>query len=89
MLKVPPKLLLLFPTLSENELRTMIRTVLKRKDMKLRTSHIVDFNVPYLGKFKSHGNKKVKRYQRQLIKDREKKKNKYWKLKAEKNGKNN
>lgn len=86
MLKIPHKLLLLFPTLSENELRTVIKTVLKRKDMKLRTSHIVDFNVPYLGKFKSHGNKKVKRYQRQLIKDREKKRIKYYKLKQLKNG---
>ena len=86
MLKIPPILLLLFPNHTENELRTVIRTIWNRKSMKLRTSHIVDFNVPYLGKFKSHGNKKVKRYQRQLIKDREKKKNKYWKLKAEKNG---
>jgi hypothetical protein len=87
MLKIPPKLLLLNPLLSENELRTIIRSVLKRKDMKLRTSHLMDFNVPYIGKFKSHGNKKVKRYKSDLIKDREKKKKKYWRLKAIKDGK--
>lgn len=52
--------------------------------MKLRTSHIIDFIVPYIGKFKSHGNKKVKRYQSDLKKDREKKRIKYYKLKAEK-----
>ncbi len=55
--------------------------------MKLRTSHLMDFNVPYIGKFKSHGNKKVKRYKSDLIKDREKKKKKYWRLKAIKDGK--
>jgi hypothetical protein len=88
MLKIPPKLLLLNPTLSENELRTIIRTILKRKDMKLRTSHLMNFNVPYIGKFKSHGNKKTKRYQSDLIKDREKKRKKYWKLKELKNDNN-
>ena len=45
--------------------------------MKLRTSHIISFIVPKLGKFKSHGNKKVKRYRRDLVKDRKKKKLKY------------
>lgn len=80
MLKIPPKLLLLFPTMTENELRTIIKAVLNRKSMKLRTSHIVSFNVPNLGKFKSHGNKKVKRYRKDLLKDRKKKRIKYDKL---------
>lgn len=74
MLKIPPKLLLLHPKFTENELRTIIKTILKSKSMKLRTSHIINFTVPYLGRFKSHGNKKVKRYRRDLTKDRKKKK---------------
>ncbi len=49
--------------------------------MKLRTSHLMNFTLPYVGKFKSHGNKKVKRYKSDLEKDRKRKKNKYWQIK--------
>lgn len=52
--------------------------------MKLRTSHIIKFRVPFVGRFRSHGNLKTKRYQKELKKDREKKRIKYWKKKNEK-----
>lgn len=70
---------------SENELRTVIKEVWKRKSMKLRTSRIVSFRIPYLGQYKSHGNMKTKRYQRDLKKDRKKKRLKYNELLMSKN----
>ena len=79
-LQIPTKLLLLNPDLNEKELRCIIRVILNSKSMKLRTSHILNFTVPHLGRFKTHGGKKVKRYKKDLVKDRKKKKNKYDKL---------
>lgn len=83
-LKVPPKLLLLNPNWNEKELRAVIRVILKSKSMKLRTAQIVDFTVPYLGRFKSHGNKKLKRDKLYREKDRIKKRKKYYRLKNDK-----
>lgn len=79
-IKIPGKLLLLNPSFTEKELRLIIYSILKAKTKKLLSSHIVDFKIPALGRFKSHGGKKVKRYQKYLRKDRKKKKLKYEKI---------
>jgi hypothetical protein len=69
----------LHPGYTKQELRAIIRVVLNHKTSKLKSSHIVNFTVPYLGRIKSHGNKKVKRYRKYLVKDRRKKKALYTK----------
>lgn len=77
LLKIPAHLLKLNPDLSENEIRTIIKMILNHKTSKLKSSHIVNFKMPLVGRFKTHGNKKVKRYKKELTKDRRKKRIKY------------
>ena len=73
-LQIPDTLLKKYPNLSKNELRSIIAMVLRYKSYKLKTSILVDFKVPHLGRIKTHGNKKNKKY---LIADRKKKKKNY------------
>ena len=76
-LHISDKVMALNPEFTKKELRSIIRIVLNHKTSKLKSSHIVNFVIPHLGRIKSHGNKKVKRYRRYLVKDRRKKKKKY------------
>lgn len=68
------------PDLSYKEIQTIIRTVINHKTSKLKASHIVNFYIPHIGRVKSHGNKKVRRYRPYLAKDKKKKKKVYQKL---------
>ncbi len=65
------------PKLNRQALQLIIRLILNRKTAKLKSSHIVNFLFPHIGRIASHGNKRVKRYKSDLIKDRRKKKRAY------------
>lgn len=80
LLRIPEKLLQLHPDLTKNEIRIIIRTILNSKSAKLKSSHIVDFTMPLIGRFKTHGLKKVKRRKADQARDRKKKRIKYNKL---------
>jgi type III secretory pathway component EscR len=75
--EIPYSLRVKHPNLSLREIRLIVRTFLKAKTYKVKDSHIIDFTIPYIGRVKSHGNKKVKRYRKTLIKDRRRKKKEY------------
>lgn len=74
---IPDSLLAKYPEFTRNELRMIVRTILRYKNGKLRTDNVVNFTIPYLGKVKSHGNKKPKKY---LAVDRRKKRRKQHRL---------
>jgi hypothetical protein len=73
------------PGWTKAQIRAVIRIILNHKTSKLKSSHIVNFTIPHLGKVKSHGNKKVKRYKPTLIADKKKKKQAYRKKLLSKN----
>lgn len=76
-LKIPVELLQLNPNLSIREIRAIIMTVLKSRNNIIRQSHIFRIVIPYLGTFKSRGNKVPKRRKKTLIKDKKRKREKY------------
>lgn len=63
-----------YPNLKRSEMRLLLREVLNRKSRKLKKSDLVDFSIPYIGRIRSHGNRKKKSY---LKKDRKIKKRVY------------
>ena len=71
--KFNTKLLELHPDLTRNEIRAIVKVILNSRANKLRQAYIVDFKIPYLGQFKSHGNKMVRRKTKTLAADRKRK----------------
>ena len=73
-LPIPKKLLDLNPDLTIYEIRAIINVILSAKSNRLRQAHIFRINLPGIGILRSRGNKRPKRRQKVLKKDRERKK---------------
>lgn len=69
-LAIPKELLSLNPDLNIHEIRDMIMVIWKAKNNRVRQSHIFKITLPSLGTIRSRGNKRPKRRQRVLKKDR-------------------
>ncbi len=67
---IPYQLRKAHPDLSADEIKFIVNAILKAKTYKLRTAHIVDFTIPYLGRIKTYGHKKVRHYKKRLISDK-------------------
>ena len=67
---IPQKLLDKHPTLTKKEIKIIANMILASRADKIRRAYIVDFRVTYLGVFRSHKNKKVRRYNKNKVKDR-------------------
>jgi hypothetical protein len=72
----PQKLLDKHPDLTKNEIRAIAKIILNSRANRLRMAYIVDITIPYLGRFKSHGNKTVRRRKKTLASDRKRKREK-------------
>jgi hypothetical protein len=70
----PQQLLDKHPDLTKKEIRAIAKIILNSRANKLRMAYIVDFRVPFLGRFRSHGNKTVRRKTKALAADRKRKK---------------
>lgn len=75
-LRIPKEVLDLNPGLTIHEIRALVQVIWKSKGNRLRQSHIFKVKLPKLGVLRSRGNKRVKRRQKVLKKDRERKRNK-------------
>jgi hypothetical protein len=71
--KIPQAVKDLNPTLTEKEIRTIIKTILNSKTVRLRQADIVDIKIPHIGRLKSHGKKKPKRHKKAKLKDKKRK----------------
>lgn len=69
-IKIPEKLI---GGHSRKELRLVIGMIVRAINIKLRVSHIVNFKVPKLGRFHTHGNKVKRGYKKGLSADRKRK----------------
>jgi len=72
-LNIPHELLILYPTLTKDEIRTIIQTVWKSKNNRTRQSHIFKLKIPHIGVIRSRGNKKPKHRKKTMTKDRKRK----------------
>lgn len=68
------KLLAKHPDLTKKEIKIITSMILAARASKLKGAYIVKFTVPYLGVFRSHGSKKVRRYNKNKVRDRKRKK---------------
>lgn len=66
----PEELLKRHPDLAKNEIKAIARIFINSKNNRLRNAYIVDFIIPNLGRFKSHGNKVVRRKKKIMLKDK-------------------
>ena len=71
--QIPQALLDRHPDLTKKEIRAIAKMILNSRANKLRMAYIVDFKVEFLGRFKSHGNKTVRRRKKALTADRKRK----------------
>ncbi len=69
-LKLSQKLLDRHPDLTKLEIGIIVKMILASRADKIRRAYILKFTVMFLGQFRSHGSKKVKRYNRNKLKDR-------------------
>lgn len=72
-IKIPSEVLALNPDLNMHEIRMYVMTIWKAKNNRLRQAHIFDVNLPGIGRLHSRRNKRPKRRQNVLRKDRERK----------------
>lgn len=75
-LKIPQELLSLNPNLTVKEIRALIQVIWKSKTNRTRQADIFRIPLPGLGTLRSRGNKRPKRRQKTLKKDRIRKRNK-------------
>lgn len=73
---IPKAILSLHPNLTIHEVRSLIQVIWKSRGNRMRQAHIFKITLPALGTLRSRGNKRPKRYQSVLKKDRERKRNK-------------
>lgn len=71
--KIPQKLLDKHPNLTKKEIKIIAGMILTNRADKLRRAYIVDFYVTYIGRFRTHGLKKVRRYNKNKLKDKKRK----------------
>lgn len=69
----PQELLDKHPDLTKNEIKAIARLVLSSRANRVSRAYIVDFKIPNLGRFKSHGNKSVRRKKGVLRADKKRK----------------
>lgn len=72
-LHIPHELLILYPTLNKDEIRTVIQTIWKSKGNKVRQSHIFKIKIPHIGVIRSRANKKPKHRKKRMAHDRNRK----------------
>jgi len=70
---IPQKLLDKHPDLTKKEIRMIASMILASRADKIRRAYILNFTVLGLGNFRSHASKKVRRYNKNKIKDRKRK----------------
>lgn len=68
------------PDLTWNEIKFIANQILKSKRNRIRQGYIIDFRIPGLGTFRTHGNRKVKRMTEVMKRDRKRKRLKYREL---------
>jgi len=71
---IPQKLLDLHPDLTKKEIKMIASMILASRADKIRRAYILDFTVMCLGRFRTHRAKKVKRYKKNKVKDKKRKK---------------
>ena len=69
-LQIPQELMVLNPDLTMQEIRSLIMVIMKAKNNRIRQAHIFRIPLPALGVLRSWGNKRPKRRQKTLRKDR-------------------
>jgi len=72
-INIPKELLILHPEFTIHELRALINVIWKAKNNRIRQAHIFKITLPGLGVLRSRGNKRPKRRQKVLKRDRERK----------------
>lgn len=70
---IPQKLSNKHPDLTKKEIKMIVSMILSSRADKIRRGYILDFTVTYLGRFRTHKSKKVKRYNKNKIKDKKRK----------------
>jgi len=70
---IPQKLLDKHPDLTKKEIKIIANMILASRADKIRRAYIVRFTVTYLGTFRSHLAKKVRRYNKNKISDKKRK----------------
>lgn len=73
---LPQELLDKHPDLTWKEIKSIVAEYLKRYGFKVRNSYIVDFTIPQIGRFHSHGNRVVRRVGKYRLADKKRKKEK-------------
>ena len=71
--KIPQELLDRHPDLTRREIIALSTLFLSSRNKRVRQGYILDFKIPYLGRFKSHGNKKTRRMKGTIKADRKRK----------------
>jgi len=72
--KFPQKLLDKHPDLTKNQIKAIAKVVLNSRSNRTRVAYILDFTIPYLGRFWTRSNKTVRRKRKALSADRKRKK---------------
>ena len=64
------KLLDKHPDLNKKEIKIIANMILASRADKLRRAYIVNFYLTFVGKFRTHASKKNRRYNKNKVKDR-------------------
>lgn len=72
-MEIPKEVLMLNPRFTSAQIREVFNTLLKSKSTRLKSAQVFDFKIPGIGRFSSHGNKKVKGYNKAKARDRKRK----------------
>ncbi len=61
------------PDLTKKEIKSIVSGVLSARAQKIRGAYILDFYVPFLGNIRTHRAKKTRRYIKNKVKDKKRK----------------
>ena len=70
---IPQKLLDKHPDLTKKEIKIIANMILASRADKIRRAYILSFYVTFLGRFRTHLSKKVRRYNKNKISDKKRK----------------
>ena len=70
---IPQKLLDKHPDLTKKEIEIIAKMILSSRADKIRRAYILSFYVTFLGRFRTHLSKKVRRYNKNKIRDKKRK----------------
>lgn len=79
MLKLRKELLDKHPDLTKKDIKLIATVILGVRADKIRRGYILDFFVPSIGQFRTYRTKKVKRYNKNKVKDRKRKREQQFK----------